>query len=53
MASIYDKALKRKDYSGVIDKDKQRAMADKKKEVSEGAQKGVPSMSFWSSLLES
>lgn len=30
MAAIYAKALKRKDYSGVIDKDKQQEAADKK-----------------------
>ncbi|KAF8890917.1 multidrug resistance-associated ABC transporter [Infundibulicybe gibba] len=30
MAAIYDKALKRKDYSGIIDKDKQQEAADKK-----------------------
>lgn len=30
MAAIYDKALKRKDYSGVIDKDKIKENADKK-----------------------
>ncbi|KAJ7105197.1 multidrug resistance-associated ABC transporter [Mycena epipterygia] len=30
MASIYDKALKRKDFSGVIDQDKVKAAADKK-----------------------
>ena len=33
MAAIYDKALKRKDYSGVIDKDKIQEAADKKKAV--------------------
>jgi hypothetical protein len=30
MASIYDKALKRKDYSGIIDKEKQTEAAKKK-----------------------
>ncbi|KAF8890914.1 multidrug resistance-associated ABC transporter [Infundibulicybe gibba] len=30
MAAIYDKALKRRDYSGIIDKDKQQEAADKK-----------------------
>lgn len=30
MAAIYDKALKRKDYSGVVDKDKLKEDADKK-----------------------
>jgi hypothetical protein len=30
MAAIYDKALKRKDYSGIIDKEKQKEAADKK-----------------------
>lgn len=25
MASIYDKALKRKDYSGIVDKEKEKA----------------------------
>lgn len=30
MASIYDKALKRKDYSGIVDKDKVKEDADKK-----------------------
>lgn len=30
MAAIYAKALKRKDYSGVIDKDKQQEASDKK-----------------------
>lgn len=30
MASIYDKALKRKDYSGIIDKGKQKEAEDKK-----------------------
>lgn len=30
MASIYDKALKRKDYSGIIDKEKQTEAANKK-----------------------
>lgn len=30
MASIYDKALKRKDFSGIIDKDKQTEAAEKK-----------------------
>ena len=30
MASIYDKALKRRDYSGIIDKDKVKQDADKK-----------------------
>jgi hypothetical protein len=30
MAAIYDKALKRKDYSGIIDKEKQQEAADKK-----------------------
>ncbi|KAJ7647783.1 hypothetical protein FB45DRAFT_987394 [Roridomyces roridus] len=30
MAAIYDKALKRKDFSGVIDKEKAKAAADKK-----------------------
>lgn len=30
MAAIYDKALKRKDYSGVVDKDKLKDDADKK-----------------------
>jgi hypothetical protein len=30
MAAIYDKALKRKDYSGIIDKEKQQEAADKR-----------------------
>jgi len=30
MAAIYDKALKRKDYSGIIDKEKQNEAAEKK-----------------------
>jgi hypothetical protein len=30
MAAIYDKALKRKDYSGIIDKEKQKEAADKR-----------------------
>lgn len=30
MAAIYDKALKRQDYSGIIDKDKAKEAADKK-----------------------
>jgi hypothetical protein len=30
MASIYDKSLKRKDYSGIVDKDKQKVAAEKK-----------------------
>lgn len=33
MASIYDKALKRKDFSGIIDKEKQQEAADKKAEA--------------------
>jgi hypothetical protein len=32
MAAIYDKALKRKDYSGIIDKEKQNEAAEKKAE---------------------
>ena len=35
MAAIYDKALKRKDYSGIIDKDKQQE-ADQKKADANG-----------------
>ena len=34
MAATYDKALKRKDYSGVIDKDKVKEAADKIRVVS-------------------
>lgn len=30
MASIYDKALKRKDYSGIVDKDKESEAVDVK-----------------------
>jgi hypothetical protein len=30
MAAIYDKALKRKDYSGIIDKEKQQEAAEKR-----------------------
>lgn len=30
MAAIYDKALKRRDYSGIVDKDKIKEDADKK-----------------------
>jgi hypothetical protein len=30
MAAIYDKALKRKDFSGVIDKEKEQEAAEKK-----------------------
>ncbi|KAJ7125217.1 multidrug resistance-associated ABC transporter [Mycena epipterygia] len=36
MACIYDKALKRKDFSGVIDKDKAQASADKKAAAAAG-----------------
>ncbi|KAJ7208590.1 hypothetical protein GGX14DRAFT_551298 [Mycena pura] len=31
IAAVYDKALKRKDYSGLIDKDKARAVAERKR----------------------
>ncbi|KAF9219839.1 P-loop containing nucleoside triphosphate hydrolase protein [Gyrodon lividus] len=34
MAAIYDKALKRQDYSGVVDKDKVKEAADKKAGIS-------------------
>jgi len=34
MAAIYDKALKRKDFSGIIDKQKQEEAAEKKAAVS-------------------
>jgi len=37
MAAIYDKALKRKDYSGIIDKDKQQEAADKKADANGAA----------------
>ncbi|KAJ7107582.1 multidrug resistance-associated ABC transporter [Mycena epipterygia] len=36
MASIYDKALKRQDFSGVVDKDKAKAAADKKAAAATG-----------------
>ncbi|KAJ6590007.1 hypothetical protein DFH09DRAFT_1359037 [Mycena vulgaris] len=38
MASIYDKALKRKDFSGVIDKEKAKDAADKKAAAAAGPQ---------------
>ena len=37
MAAIYDKALKRKDYSGIIDKEKQKEAADKRAGLNGGA----------------
>lgn len=36
MAAIYDKALKRKDFSGIIDKDKAKDAADAKAGISPG-----------------
>lgn len=47
MAAIYDKALKRKDYSGIIDKDKQKE-ADQKKADANGhaAGKSIRSATF-------
>ncbi|OJA13396.1 hypothetical protein AZE42_08993 [Rhizopogon vesiculosus] len=36
MAAIYDKALKRQDYSGIIDKDKAKEAADKKAGIKPG-----------------
>ncbi|EGN91771.1 hypothetical protein SERLA73DRAFT_157398 [Serpula lacrymans var. lacrymans S7.3] len=41
MAAIYDKALKRRDYSGIIDKDKVNEAADKKAQAA-GAPAGKP-----------
>ncbi|TFK37596.1 multidrug resistance-associated ABC transporter [Crucibulum laeve] len=38
MAAIYDKALKRKDYSGIISKDKQNEAAEKKAADAEAAE---------------
>ncbi|KAF8836435.1 P-loop containing nucleoside triphosphate hydrolase protein [Paxillus ammoniavirescens] len=37
MAAIYDKALKRQDYSGIVDKDKVKEAADKKAGISPSA----------------
>jgi hypothetical protein len=34
MAAIYDKPLKRQDYSGIVDKDKAKEAADKRQESS-------------------
>lgn len=46
MAAIYDKALKRKDYSGVVDKEKQSEAAEKTaNSASSGAGKVNKSMS--------
>ncbi|KAJ8589109.1 P-loop containing nucleoside triphosphate hydrolase protein [Rhizopogon salebrosus TDB-379] len=36
MAAIYDKALKRQDYSGIVDKDKAKEAADKKAGIKAG-----------------
>lgn len=44
MAAIYDKALKRKDFSGIIDKEKQAEAAAKKAEDAAGP--SVPSRAF-------
>jgi hypothetical protein len=37
MAAIYDKALKRKDFSGIIDKDKKEEAVEKKAAASNGS----------------
>jgi hypothetical protein len=43
MAAIYDKALKRKDFSGIIDKEKQREAAEKRSaEASESSRPPTP-----------
>jgi hypothetical protein len=49
MAAIYDKALKRKDYSGIIDKDKQKEAADKKADANDTAH-GMNRLSFERSI---
>jgi hypothetical protein len=53
IASIYDKALKRKDYSGIIDNQKVQDVADKKIADAEAANgvSGKPSSMYVAALL--